>query len=127
METVKVPAEYQQMMAYLILPDAAGFFKFMQKVFGATEKMKHLRDDNKTIMHAELKIDEIVIMFAESSKEYPPTPGSFFIYVNDADKTFADAIANGASEIQAPSDRDYGRSGGVKDPHGNTWLITSVK
>jgi len=126
METVKVPAEYQQMMAYLILPDAAGFLKFMQKVFGATEKMMHLRED-KAIMHGELKIGEIVVMFAESTKEYPPTPGSFFIYVNDADKSFAEAIANGASEIQAPADRDYGRSGGVKDPHGNTWWITSVK
>jgi uncharacterized glyoxalase superfamily protein PhnB len=126
MESIKVPAEYQRLMPYLIVPNAEGFFNFMKNVFQATEKMKMMRDE-KTIMHAELKVGDQVIMFSEASKEYPATPGSFFIYVEDADKSFADAIANGATEIDPPDDKDYGRSGGVRDPHGNTWWITSAK
>ena len=126
MEAIKFPAGYNQVMPYLILDDAVGFETFMKKVFGATEKMKVLRDD-KTIMHAEIAVGEVVIMYAQSSKEFPASPGSFFIYVNDADKSFADAVENGATKVQDVSDQDYGRSGGVKDQNGNTWWITAER
>ncbi|HTE26095.1 VOC family protein [Flavitalea sp.] len=126
MDAIKFPKGYNQVMAYLILDDANGFQTFMQKIFGAKEKMKMLRDD-KTIMHAEIQIGDVVIMFAQCSNEFKPTPGAFFIYVNDADATFNEALANGATKVQDMADQDYGRSGGVKDPNGNTWWITSEK
>ncbi|RYF92059.1 MAG: VOC family protein, partial [Chitinophagaceae bacterium] len=63
MDPVTFPKGYNQVMPYLILEDATSFQNFMQKVFGATEKMKVLRDD-KTIMHGELQLGDSVIMFA---------------------------------------------------------------
>jgi len=126
MDTIKFPEGYNQVMPYLIVEDAAGFQTFMQNVFGATEKMKVLRED-KTVMHGEIAIGDNVIMFAQCTDEYPKSTGGFFIYVNDADKSFNDAITNGAESVLAVSDQDYGRSGGVKDPNGNTWWITAVK
>ena len=78
-------------------------------------------------MHAELLIGDVVIMFAQCSKEFAPTPGAFFIYVNDADASFNQAISKGATKVQDVTDQDYGRSGGVKDSNGNTWWITAEK
>ncbi|MET0242094.1 MAG: VOC family protein [Flavitalea sp.] len=126
MDKVKFPQGYQQVMPYLILKDAGTFLTFMQKTFGATEKMKHLREDG-TIMHGEIFVGDSVFMFSQATPQYGETPGSFFIYVHDADKSFADAIANGATKVMDVGDQDYGRSGGVMDTNGNTWWVTSVK
>jgi PhnB protein len=126
MNDVKFPAGYNQVMPYLLLEDAIEFQTFMQNVFGATEKMKVLRED-KTIMHGEITVGECVFMFSHCTAEFPPTPGAFFIYVNDADKSFEAALNHGATKVMDVADQDYGRSGGVKDRNGNTWWITAMK
>jgi PhnB protein len=125
MANINVPKGYQRIMPYLILTDAEKFLPFMQQVFGATEKMKMMRDET-TIMHAELIVNDQVIMYAGANEQYPAEPGGFFIYVEDADKTYQAALAAGASSIMPPDTKDYGRSGGIKDPCGNSWWITSV-
>ena len=124
METVKFPSDYQQLMPYLIVEDAAGFMQFTQDVFGATEKLKHMRDE-KLIAHAEVKVGESVIMFGDALEQWKPVTGSFFIYVADADATYKKALDHGAKVIDPISDRPYGRSGGIIDPYGNTWWVTT--
>lgn len=126
MSTIKVPDGYQRVMPYLILNDAAKFFPFMQTVFGATEKMKHMRNDTN-IMHGEISIDELVIMYAGATSEYAPSTGGFFIYVENADRSYETAIKAGGEVVSQLADQDYGRSGGVKDPCGNVWWITQAK
>ena len=63
MQTVNFPKDYQQVMPYLIIQNATGFIDFMKDVFDATEKVKHMRDEN-IIMHGEVLVGESVIMFA---------------------------------------------------------------
>lgn len=126
MENVKIPEGYQRVTPYLIVPDAAGFLAFTQKIFGATEKYKMMRDE-KIIRHAEISIGDSVIMFADSTEQYPPSPAGLFVYVTDADETYRQALAEGAVSVGEPADQSYGRSCGVLDPFGNTWWITSVK
>lgn len=126
MEKQQLPNGYQTVMPYLIINDAAGFMAFTQKVFGATEKMKHMRDEH-VIMHGEIEIGGSIIMFAESTSEYPQQPGGLFICVDDADATYKKALDAGAASIMPPADQDYGRSCGIKDAHGNSWWITKVK
>ena len=124
MEKLNYPSDYQQVMPYLIIKDAAGFIKFMEDIFGAKEKMKHMRDES-VIMHAEITVGESVIMFADSTADYAPTTGGFFIYVADADATYNKAIAAGATSLMPVYDMPYGRSGGIVDPFGNTWWPTT--
>lgn len=126
MEKLSIPEGYQRVMPYLIMKNAAVFFNFMQKVFEATEKMKIMRDDMH-IMHAELQIGESTIMFADSTEEFKPQTAGLFVYVEDADETYNKALEEGAISITAMSNQDYGRSGGVTDPFGNTWWITGIK
>jgi uncharacterized glyoxalase superfamily protein PhnB len=124
MEIIDIPAGYQQVMPYLILKNAAGFLDFTSRVFDATERMKHMRDET-VIMHAEIAIGESVIMFADATDAYSPRPAGMFVYVANADTTYAKALACGAVAVTPMSDQPYGRSGGVTDPFGNTWWITS--
>ena len=122
----KIPDNYQTVMPYLIVKDAAQFIAFMQKVFDAKETHKSMRDEH-TIMHAEIMIGGSTIMFADSTEKFSARTGGFFIYVEDADETFKKAIDAGATIVTEVADQSYGRSGGVQDPFGNVWWITSMK
>ncbi len=124
MENLSIPEGYQRVMPYLIVKNAHGFFDFAQKVFDAQEKMKIMRDDFH-IMHAELQIGESTIMFADSSDEFKVQTAGLFVYVPDADECYKKALEEGATSVTELSNQDYGRSGGVTDPFGNTWWITS--
>ena len=125
MEKITIPEGYQQVMPYLIVKNAAGFIKFMQDVFGAVETIRHMRDAH-TIMHAEIKVGACVVMVADATDGYAARAGGFFIYVAGVDTVYAKAIAAGAAALSPVSDQPYGRSGGVTDPYGNTWWITTA-
>ena len=89
------------------------------------ETNKVMRDE-KIIMHAEIRIGECTIMFADSTDEYTTRPAGLFVYVDNADETYKQAIEAGATSLTKLSNQPYGSSGGVTDPFGNTWWITSI-
>lgn len=126
MDELNIPQGYQRVMPYLVVQNATAFFDFMQKVFGATEKYRSMRDEAK-IAHAELQIGESTIMFADSTEQWKTQTAGLFVYVNDADETYNKALAEGATSVMEISDQSYGRSGGIMDPLGNVWWITSVR
>lgn len=126
MENQVIPKGYQQVMPYIILKGAEKFKEFLLNVFGAKEIATY-PDDTGKIMHAEVKIGESVIMFAEASDQWSAQNAGLFIYVENADATFNTAVSQGAQVVMEMDDKEYGRTGGVRDPFGNTWWITSVK
>lgn len=126
MEEKKFPNEHQSVMPYLILTGASKFSNFIQKVFNAKEIRSQMRDDH-TIMHAEAKIGDSTLMFADSTEKFKPQTAGLFIYVDNTDETYQKSIAEGATSLMKPADQDYGRSAGVTDPFGNVWWITSKK
>ncbi|GGG97465.1 extradiol dioxygenase [Parapedobacter pyrenivorans] len=123
-----IPKQYNRIMPYLILKDARDFLRFMERVFDAQEQLI-VPGENGGIMHGELRIgDDTVIMFAEASDQFTVMNAGLYIHVEDADTTYEKALQAGAKTVpgQEPSDKDYGRTCGVKDPFGNTWWITAV-
>ena len=125
MKNVTIPEGYQTVMPYLILENAEIFLKFSKNVFSATEKMKHLNNEG-AIMHAEIQIGGSTIMFTNSTEKYSTQTAGLYIYVENADETYLKALTEGATSVMEPSDQEYGRSGGIVDPCGNTWWIVSV-
>ena len=122
---MKVPEGYQPVMPYLLIEGALKFIDFTEKVFGAKLKLKVMRNE-KLVQHAEINIDDSVIMLADSTEEFKPREVTLMVYVANADETYKRAIAEGAKVVRELSDQEYGRSGGVTDPFGITWWITSV-
>jgi PhnB protein len=124
MKPLNIPEGYNQVMPYLIIENAAAFIAFTQKVFGAIEKYKTMRDE-KVIMHAEVSIGTSVIMLADATEQFKKSTAGMFIYVEDCDTIYQTALQNGAETVMEPADQSYGRSCGVTDSFGNTWWITS--
>lgn len=118
------PEYYQTVMPYLILKDVNQFLAFTQKVFNAVIKMKHT-DENNRIVHAEIVIGNSTLMAGESNDDWSSQPAGLYINVDSADETYQKALEAGAESVMELSDKEYGRTGGVKDSNGNTWWITS--
>lgn len=112
-------------MPYLIIDGAAKFIDYIRDVFEAELTYHSMRDD-ELVGHCEAQIGGSTIMFSNSRGEWTPVTANMFVYVEDADETFRLATENGGTVVMELSDQDYGRSGGVKDPFGNVWWITSV-
>ncbi|MBC7828489.1 MAG: VOC family protein [Chitinophagaceae bacterium] len=121
---MEIQSGHQVVMPYLVIPNAEEFYDFIEKVFGGHETSRFLNDD-QSLMHGEVNIGGSTIMFGKSSTEWPPQPAGLYIYVENADETYKKALKNGASVVMELSDKDYGRTGGVKDPFGNVWWITA--
>jgi uncharacterized glyoxalase superfamily protein PhnB len=59
------------------------------------------------------------------AKKYGGSPVNLFLYVDDADTWVDRAVSAGAKLVMPVADQEYGRSGGVEDPFGLTWWITT--
>jgi PhnB protein len=116
----------QTFMPYLMLVNAAAFIDFVQLVFNADVRQVNKAEDNRTVLYAEIQIGHTVLLLTEAKDKYGKAVGSFFIYVGDADETFNRAVFHGASVVTEVTDRDFGRSGGIEDPFGNTWWLTTA-
>src|SRR5690606_12964477 len=122
-----IPNEHQTIMPYLILDQASQFRDFVKTVFNAEDLMMRLREDGKAIMHAEVRINDSTMMYAESTPEWNEQTANLFIYVEDADNTFYEALDNAGEMVMPLRNEDYGRTCGIKDPCGNTWWITAIR
>jgi PhnB protein len=121
---MKLPKGHQAVMPYLMMENAAAFIEFIKTVFDAEMTHESMRDG--IIGHCEAQISGSTIMFSQSRDQWRPATANLFAYVPDADGTFRKAIDNGASVMMEMSDQNYGRSGGITDPFGNVWWVTSV-
>lgn len=124
MKPAYVPDGYNSVMPYLIVKGAKDFMDFTTTVFGAVEKMKMMRDEQK-VMHAEIVIGESVIMLADATEQYEVRTSGLYVCVVNCDDSYNKAISMGAKSIAAPADQEYGRSAGFEDMWGNTWWVTS--
>jgi PhnB protein len=122
---MKLPDGHQTVMVYLIIPRANEFVEFAKRIFGATQTLLHLNDD-QTVMHGEIMIGGTTIMFGNSSEQWKARPASLYVYSEDVDRDYKQALKLGATSLQEPEDKHYGRACGIEDPFGNAWWITSL-
>jgi uncharacterized glyoxalase superfamily protein PhnB len=119
------PAGYTSVSPYLVVIDAVDTIGFLARVFDAIELRRFPGPDNR-IMHAEVRIDDSVLMLADGSANWPPNPAHVHIYVPDVDATYQRALDFGATSVQEPMKRgDPDKRGGVKDASGITWWIAT--
>jgi PhnB protein len=119
---------------YLTARDAVAALEFYKRAFGADEVLRILDDDGR-VSHAEISIGGARIFVSD---EYPDigvvspqalggTASAVVLEVADADATFAQAVAAGATVMRPVADQFGGaaRAGRLKDPFGHDWLIRS--
>lgn len=134
MSNVKpIPDGYHSITPYLVVKSAAEAIDFYKRAFGATELLR-MPDAKGRISHAEIRIGNSIIMMADEHPEikayspahYGGSPVSLLVYVEDCDAVFHQAVAAGATVERPLADQFYGdRSGGVNDPFGYRWYIST--
>jgi len=109
----------------LIVKDAAGLIKFVEKALGG--KLTFIEKDANGIIHyAEIKIADSLVMLAEVPAGRDPFPAMLHLYVPDIDATYKKAMNVGAIGIREPADQPDGdRRGGVRDAWGNEWWLST--
>ena len=120
------PAGYTSVSVYMVVQGAQRVIDFLKKAFGATELRRYDMPDG-SIMHAEVRIDDTVVMIADAGGEWPAFPVWLHVYVPDVDASYRQALEAGGVSVQEPQrkESDPDRRGGVKDPGGNTWWIAT--
>jgi PhnB protein len=128
-----IPEGYRSVTPYLIVKGAARAIDFYKQAFGATEIMR-FPGPNNTIVHAEIKIGDSVVMLSDSPvggefrdpQALGGSPIGLMIYVPEVDKTFKNAVSLGAKESRPVVDQFYGdRSGTLVDPFGHVWTVAT--
>ncbi len=122
-----IPPGYHSVTPYLKVRDAAAMFDFYKSAFNGQEIMRVPAPDGSRLMHCEVLIGDSHIMFAEGADTEHSHQTGIMLYVEDADATYAKAITAGGKALSPMEDKEYGRSGGIQDPSGYAWWITTSK
>jgi uncharacterized glyoxalase superfamily protein PhnB len=130
-----IPEGFHTITPHLVCAGAADAIEFYKKAFGAIETGRMPGPGGK-IMHAQLRIGDSPIMLADDFPEFgcngpqalKGTPVFIHLYVNDADATWAQAVAAGAKPVMPLADMFWGdRYGQLDDPFGHRWSIATHK
>ncbi len=120
MSTSYKPSNYTTVSPYLIVNGANATIDFLKHVFGAIE-LRKFPDDAGKLMHAEVRLDDTVIMLADPAPpDWPPVPSYVHIYVKDVDATYQRALEAGAVSVQEPIEKqDEDKAGRGQGPRGH--------
>jgi uncharacterized glyoxalase superfamily protein PhnB len=123
-----VPDGYHTVTPYLTVRGAPKVIEFLKQAFDAEFTHEPTKRPDGSIMHAEVRIGDSRVMIGEENEMAKATTSSPYLYVPNVDSVYQRAVKAGGNSIMEPMDMFYGdRSGGVKDPSGNTWYIATHK
>jgi uncharacterized glyoxalase superfamily protein PhnB len=125
MNTSYKPQGYSTVAPYLIVNGAARTIEFLKNVFGGVN-LRQIPNSNGKVMHAEVRVDDTIIMMTDGEEGWPPIPSHVHVYVMDVDETYQRALKAGATSVQEPVKKgDENKRGAVKDVGGTTWWIAT--
>ena len=119
------PQGVPSVQPYLHLRGSEKMIPFLENAFGAVVQGHVPRSPEGHVLHATVQIGDNTLELDEAHGEFEPMPCHLHLHIDDADAMYVRAIHAGATSIDSPSNKPYGRSGGVKDPFGNSWYMTS--
>jgi PhnB protein len=96
----------------MVVSDVDGAVEFLRAVFGGVGDVEPGRP-------AEVRVGDSLVRVAAAGPRdlFPAFP---YVYVDDADRAYARALAAGAESLESPRDPPYGdRRTTVRDPFGN--------
>jgi len=130
-----IPDGFHTITPHIVVSDPDEAIEFYKKALGAQEKGRFNAPDGKSVMHAELKIGDSIVMLGS---EHPPqclspksrggTSVSLYLYFENADAAFDRAVKAGCTVKMPMTDQFWGdRYGQVEDPFGHQWGFATHK
>ena len=129
-----IPEGFHTLTPQLVVRDASQAIEFHKRAFGAEVRSISHGPDGKSVMHAEVKIRDSILMLVD---EFPAwntlsplslggTGVTIHMYVEDADAAFKQAVSAGATVGMPLTDAFWGdRYGKLVDPFGHQWSLVS--
>ena len=105
-----VPRGFHTITPMLTVREVDKAIDFYERALGAHERLRFLKPDGKSIMHAEIKIGDSIIMLGEERPAHGcrgpqslgGSPVGFFLYVDDVAHIFNRAVSAGAKSEDGP-------------------------
>jgi PhnB protein len=120
-----IPEGFHSVTPFLVVDGAEKLMDFIVKAFGG-EIMANFKLDDGKIMHATVKIGDSQIMITDAMENMPAMPCMLYLYVEDVDAVYKQALAAKGVSLREPTDEFYGdRSAGIKDAWNNQWWIAT--
>jgi PhnB protein len=126
-----IPSGYHSVTPYLVVNDASRAIEYYKQAFKAKETVRMAGPGGK-IGHAELKIGDSMLMLSDemggnrSPQSLGGSPVSIFLYVENVDSVFNEAVKAGAKGDAPPQDMFWGdRFGKLTDPFGHQWALAT--
>ena len=106
---------------YLIHADVDGLIAFVERAFGGVETFRSRGSAGG--WHVEVRIGDSMLMIG-GREDSVPLPAMLYLYVDDADAVYKEALTAGGTSLLEPAELGDGdRRVGVQDPCGNQWYI----
>lgn len=120
---------------YVCVADVEKSLDFYQKAFGF-EILEMVNDDDGMPVHGEMKYHDLIIMVGLEGKytdkmktpnnSGQSSPITLYVYVDDVDAFYKDALGKGAEGVSEPEDSFWGdRCCQLKDSDGYEWCFGS--
>lgn len=129
--TKAIPKGYHTVTPSLFVAGAAKAIDFYKKALDAEELYRFPAPDG-TIMHAEIQIGDSRIMLGDEMPEQGGkgpktlggTPVGLFVYRDNVDAAWKQALDAGAKVVMPLEDQFWGdRAGCFQDPFGHQWWL----
>lgn len=128
-----VPEGFRTVTPHLMVQDVAQASDFYQRAFGAKEIVRMSGPQGK-VTHAQITIGDSNIFLgpapAIGNLRSPESLGgstvSIFLYLDNVDSVFSQAVSAGAKATQPLADMFWGdRYGVMADPFGHSWSLAT--
>lgn len=129
-----VPEGFHSVTPYLIVQGGSAAIEFYKNAFGAEERSRTVGVDGVSIVYAELKIGDSLVLLSDESPAMGlksplalgGSPVSLHLYVEDVDTLWTQTLNAGAHVLAPLEDTYWGdRYGKVVDPFGHYWSLAS--
>jgi len=119
-DAMRLPNGWHSLTPRIVAGDVTGLVEFLRRAFDGTGEV---RADRPALIRIG---DSMLMVSAVGPRE--AMPAFLYLYVDDADATYARALQAGARSLEEPLDTPYGdRRGMVQDRWGNVWQIATPK
>lgn len=120
-----IPAGYHTITPYLIVANPDRLIRFLTEAFSATIHEQMPGPAGET-MHADIQVGTSHVMMGRASDAYPARSAMLYLYVEDCEGWYQQALAAGATSTQEPRLEFYGdKTAAVKGPEGNDWYFAT--
>lgn len=117
--------DLHQVTVYFHPIGAPKFITFLEKAFGAQVVERHQSPEG-FVYHAKVRVGDSIVEMGEAHEQWQPMQSSIYMYVEDVDAVYREALSAGATSASEPTDQPYGdRTATVVDEFGYTWQLAT--